>query len=208
MLALLAAAAAAEDQTPLNFERIDLLDGRILHHVVLKTYDADTGNVLLVADRTATVVPVRLFPGPFAERFKKILPKAGASTAVVAARPGATVSPATAVRAVPLPTPLAVGSASSAIAAHRAAAEARARRYFEYEFKAGSDAIVVTSLHIETDRPRSVEGWPGQYRTEGRAFLEFYDSKGHSFSRTSRRFEVRTERKPGEEIKVIGFTCK
>jgi len=94
------------------------------------------------------------------------------------------------------------------IAQHKEAAEARARRYFRYEFRAGSSSIAVTSLHIETTQPEAVDGWPGRYRTLGHAFLEFYDSKGGAFSRSTFSFEVLTEQKPGEELKVVDFSPK
>jgi hypothetical protein len=91
---------------------------------------------------------------------------------------------------------------------HKEAAEARARRYFRYEYRVGSNSVWVTSLEIETNEPKLVEGWPGRYRTQGRAFLEFYDSKGRSFTRTTAGFEVLTEQKSREAVEVIDFTCK
>ena len=40
------------------------------------------------------------------------------------------------------------------------------------------------------------------------AFLEYFDSKGRSYQRATSTFEVLTEQKPGEEIKVIDFSRK
>ena len=218
LVGLLAVAAAAEDKTPLQFTRIDLLDGRTLTDVILKTYDAASGNILLVADHTAMLVPARLIPAPLAEQFKRELPKAGATTAVVAATaivapPGAQPAPPAAPPVVAVvPVPVGTGTAAPVAAdpagMHRAAAEARAARYYRYEFRAGSDAMLVTSLHIETNPPEAVEGWPGRYRTQGQAFLEFYDSKGGSFSRATDRFEVLTEQKPGQPVTVVSFIRK
>ncbi|MBZ5586652.1 MAG: hypothetical protein LAQ30_31590, partial [Acidobacteriia bacterium] len=54
LLAVRALAPAAE--VPLRFDRIDLLDGRTLKNVVVKSYDATSDKLLLVADGTALLV--------------------------------------------------------------------------------------------------------------------------------------------------------
>lgn len=42
--------------------------------------------------------------------------------------------------------------------------------------------------------------------TEGKAFIEYFDRKSRSYQRTTSTFEILTEQKPGEEIKVVDFT--
>jgi len=42
--------ACAADQVVLQFPRLDLLDGRKLKNVIVKSYDAKSGDVLVVAD--------------------------------------------------------------------------------------------------------------------------------------------------------------
>jgi hypothetical protein len=54
----------------------------------------------------------------------------------------------------------------------------------------------------------AVTGWTGRYRTEGKAYLEFFDSKGWSYSRATSRFEVLTEQKPDGALKVVDFLVK
>jgi len=209
---LLAAAQAAD--VPLRFDRIDLLDGRTLKQVEIKSYDAATGKLLLVADGSALVVPVDLIPAPFAARLKAAAPAAGSSTAIVATRTVTPVpAPGPAVQVVPMPAAPIGGRDPTAdterlLARHKQAAEARALRFYRYEFPAGSSAITVTAVDLETGQPEPVEGWSGRYRTKGTARLEFYDSKGGSFSRSGGAFEVLTEQKPGEALKVVAFTPK
>lgn len=206
---LLTAVGRAADPAPTKFTRIDLLDGRTLKNVELVSYDAAAAKVLLIADQKAMVVPLALIPQPFADRFKHELPESGASASVVPNPPAAhlpVAAPAPAPAVAPAPAPPAADQPQ--LAAHKKAAEARATRYYRFEYKAGSDSIAVTALQLETDPPVAVEGWPGRYRIQGRAFMEFYDSVGRSFSRATSRFEVLTEQAPGKPVSVVDFTVK
>ena len=91
---------------------------------------------------------------------------------------------------------------------HQAAAQQRAQTYFQYEFQVGSNSIVVTSLSFELDVPKPVPGWTGRCFTSGKAFIEYFDSKGRSYQRTTSTFEVTTEQRPGEGLKAIDFSRK
>jgi hypothetical protein len=217
---LAAGTAIAADTTPTKFARIDLLDGRTLKNVELVSYDAATDKVLLVADQKAMLVPVNLIPAPFAARFKHDLPESGATSSIVANGAAVAPRPSHATPAmqpvvnprptivVPAPANAGIAGGGQTLARHKQVAEARAARYYRFEYKAGSDSIMVTGLQIETDQPELIEGWPERYRTQGRAFLEFYDSKGGSFSRATSRFEVLTEQKPGKPLTVVEFIPK
>ena len=204
-----AAAAWAAEAPPLQYTRLDLVDGRTLTNVVIKSYDAATGKLLLVTDGKAMLVPADLIPPPLAARLKAGVPAAGSTTAFVTTQPVAPSAvpekPASAPAVPVIDTPSATGS-DPVLANHKGAAEERAQRYYRYEYQAGSDAISVTALDIETDQPEAITGWLGRYRTKGKAYLEFYDSKGGSFSRTTNSFEVITEEKPGKPIEVVDFT--
>ncbi len=198
-------AAALGGEVPLKLERLELVDGRTLTNVVIKSYDSVSGRLLLVADHTALLIPVNLVPPPFGERFKASAPRAGATMSVVAtaaaARPVAPVAPALGADAT-------AGVDQALLAAHREVAEERARRYFEFEYRAGSGAISVTKLDIQANLPKAIDGWPGRYRTRGRARFEFYESKGRSFSRGGGRFEVITEQRPDQSVTVVDFSAK
>jgi hypothetical protein len=92
--------------------------------------------------------------------------------------------------------------------AHKAAALDRAQSYYRFEHQGGSGSIRVTAINFETSDPEPIDGWTGRYRTQGRVLLEYIDSKGYSFNRTTDRFEVITEQKDKGSIKVIDFTRK
>jgi hypothetical protein len=209
LLFLAAGAVAWATEEPLRFTQLDLMDGRTLTNVVVKSYDTATGQLLLVADGKAMLVPENLIPPPLAARLKAGAPAAGSTTNLVTPHPDTPSAvpeqPASAPTAQVSATPSDAGS-DQQLARHQKAAETRARRYYRYEFQVGSNAISITALDIETDQPEAIEGWLGRYRTRGKVYLEFYDSKGRSFSRTTSSFEVITEQKPGQPIKVIDFT--
>jgi hypothetical protein len=79
---------------PLKYTRIDLSDGRTLLNVVVKSYDPDTGKLLVTADGKAVLFPVKLVPQPFRDRLKKEAPQAGATNSVVPGeKPPAIASP-------------------------------------------------------------------------------------------------------------------
>ena len=111
----------------------------------------------------------------------------------------------------PAPTSNQAVAAQSGIdlEAHKRAATDRARRYYRFECRAGSDSIAVTGLELELSAPKVVPGWEGRVTTEGKAYLETYDSRGRSFQRHTGTFEVTTEKKSGDdEIAVLSFAPK
>ncbi len=204
MVFLAVAANAPAGDVPLKLQRLDLTDGRTLTNVVIKSYDAASNRLLLVADGTAMLIPVTLVPAPFGERLKASAPRAGSSMSVVATAPDAGPKPAPPGPAAAPP----VADEPPVVASHRQVAEERARRYFEFEYSAGSGAVSVTKLAIQTRPPEPVDGWPGRYRTRGRAWIEFFESKGRSFGRRDERFEVITEQKPDQSVAVVDFTTR
>ena len=199
---------AAAGEVPLKLARLELADGRALTNVVVKSYDAASGRLLLVADGTAMLIPVSLVPAPFGERLKADAPRAGSSMSVVPAAPDAGPAPApaaTAAAPAPAAAPAAGADDAAALADHRQVAEERARQYYEFEFMAGSGAVSVTKLDIQTRPPEAVPGWPGRYLTRGKAFVEYYESKGRSFGRRAGRFEVVTLQKPDQSVIGVEF---
>jgi hypothetical protein len=242
MLAAIPGQMNSAEAVPLKFNQIDLTDGRQLKNVVVKSYDARTERLLIVADKTALTIPIALLPPPFNEKLKAA-PAAGGSVSTalslprppVASTPAPAEAEATAVAVpttpapevnVPGETPAPVpqpaprtnprprrGSDSGEPAAasptqHQFVARSRANRYYRYEHQVGSNSISITSLEFDLGTTQPVPGWPGRCRTEGKAFIEYFDSKGRSYQRTTSTFEILTEQKPGEEIKVVDFTRK
>jgi hypothetical protein len=224
-LSLCGNAHAQPADVPLNFTRLDLTDGRKLKNVVVKSYDAKTQRLLIIADGKAMMIPLASVPPPFTEQLKAA-PAAGSSVNTVAAPPRPMATPAdqyTLQRPVPIqpqviyvpqPAPASRPArvdpmlAQSSLMGHQNAARTRANRYFQYEHQMGSNSIVVTSLSLELSPPVSVPRWTGRFRTDGKAYIQYYDSRGGSFQRTTSTFEVTTEQKPGEALQVIDFSRK
>ncbi len=94
------------------------------------------------------------------------------------------------------------------LASHKHAADERALQYYQQEYRAGSDSIRVSSVEIQTDQPEPVGGWSGRFRTKDRANLQISDYRGGTHYQTTARFEVITEQKPGEDVKVVSFIRK
>jgi hypothetical protein len=216
ILCLVACAHAAENKAPLSYDYMELADGRRLTNVTLKTYDVAADKFMLLADGKIMMIPAALVPQPFRDKLKKEVPKSGATTAVTPSQPmpagdGTGRRPSDPNRQ-PTPAQPAADNAGPSPAVqldqHRQAALARAKNYYRYEFRAGSDSISVTAINFEAEQPEAVAGWTDRYRTEGKVYLEFYDSRGGSFNRTTDRFEVLTEQKGGGPIKVVDFTRK
>src|SRR5882672_6270590 len=83
LIVLSLAASLAAAPVPLKYNRIDLSDGRILLNVEVKSYDPDTGKLLVTADGKAVLFPINLLPQPFRDRLKKEAPQAGSTNSVV-----------------------------------------------------------------------------------------------------------------------------
>ena len=219
------AAHSSDKVLPLQFTRVELADGRILNDVTIRSYDAKSEKLLVVTRGKAMTIPIALFPSSLTERLKSA-PASGGTVSTIAKAPARPLGSAadqygtvTAVPVTPPPRPAVIareapGSASPdsvpevSLIRHQFAARAHATRYYRYEYQAGSNSIRVTALDFEFNSPEPVPGWSGRCRTEGKAFLEFFDSKGRSFQRATSTFEVVTEQKPGEGVRVVDFSRK
>ena len=203
------------ERVPLNYDRIDLRDGRTLENVVIKTYDARTGRLLLLADGKAMIIPISLLPPPYNEALKKAPPSGGTSSSTSA--PAQPHSPQArsreqferdAAESKPEAASQAEREQDKIRSAHQEKAQERATNFYQIEYQPGSNNITVTVLSFESSRPQVVEGWPNRFRTEGKAYLEYYNSVAHTYDRSTSTYEVLTEQKPGDELKVIQFLRK
>jgi hypothetical protein len=251
LLATTDAFSQSKDDVPLTFTRLDLTDGRKLKNVVVKSYDAKSGKLLIIADGKATTIAIALVPPPFNEQLKSA-PRSGETVTTIATprvvanaadqyymdtavppapppskttpssshssvRPKKTPSAPTVVY-VPAPTspapvaqqqPAHPALAAAGLKEHQDAAKARAQKYYQYEFPLGSNSVTVTAQDIELSVPKLWSNWdPPRYTMEGKIYINYYDSKGGSFQRATSTFEITTEQRPGEEVKVIDFTRK
>ncbi len=216
-LFLLTAVLAFADTTVAPVGRLTLLDGRVLKNVVIRSYDAPSSKVLILSEGKALLIPITLIPPPYAESIREAAAKRSAdlvqTTPVPApSAPAAPSSPSSETVVVkPSPAPIIVTPAATIdpVEAHMNAATAHVRRYYKFEHRTGSNAISVTDSDIAVEETEPVEGWSNRYRTTGKVYLEVYDSVGGgSFRRSTAKFEVLTEQKPGELIKVVDFTRK
>jgi hypothetical protein len=239
----LRAFAQPADDVPLKFTRLDLTDGRKLKNVTVRSYDAKSEKLLVVADGKAMTIPIALVPAPFNEQLKGA-PASGNSVSTIAAPTPRTIAtaadqyqlsasmpvarrmtkaefdaevprgaaPPARVQVERIAQPrrqrMAPAPVDNGVERHAAAARARATTYFRYEFQIGSNSISVTSLDFELSTPKPVPGWEGRYESQGKAFIEYYDSKGRSVQRSTSTFEVITEQKPGEDLTVVEFRRK
>lgn len=233
ILFLLLVAAPSAVASSLEFDRLDLTDGRKLRRVVVKTYDPTTDKLLIIADGKAMTIPRSLVPPPFRDQFKEVtrsgatvttVPAAVAPVVAVAANADASSSapapsvPSASRRTITVvldpPRPKTSNQYMAAnqgidLNSHRDAALRRARNYFRFEFPLGSSSSIVSLGEIELTTPQLVPGWEGRCRTEGQVLLEIYDSRGRSFQRRTSRFEVVTERKADDDdIRVVELTPK
>lgn len=215
ILCLVVRLYAADDVTPLQFDRLDLTDGRKLKKVMVKAYDASSGKLLLVASGKAMTIPIALVPAPFQEALKSNAPNSGGSTSAVPATAIPPTGPsnkggasAPSQPAPEKPMPVAPVTPEPDFAQIKTTALTRAQNYYRYEYPAGSGSIRVTAISFETDDPEVIVGWAGRYRVQGRTLLEYFDSRGYSYNRTTDRFEVTLEQKPGKSLQVVDFTRK
>lgn len=162
--------------------------------------------VATAAEQYSLSAPVAVAPAPSAPSQAAVRP--ATPPPVVSRQAPRRVMPQT-----PAPQPTAnqllAAQAGADVNAHKQAALRRAESFYRFEFRLGSDAGAVTGLNLETTTPKPVPGWEGRYRTEGKAYVEFYDSRGRSFARRTSVFEVVTEKKLGDDdLVVIEFVPK
>jgi hypothetical protein len=226
-LGLLAFARAESSLIPVD--RLVLRDGRILKNVVIRSYDAPSSKVLVLAERRALLIPIQLLPPAYADKIRAIPSTADLvqTTPIPAARPLTPPAPRTATTsahpAAPATPPVPITPTAPAppapvnpraepidpLDAHMNAAKAHVLRYYKFEYRSGSNSIAVTDSDIAIEETEPVTGWSNRYRTRGKVYLEIYDSiGGGSFRRTTGKFDILTEQKPGEFIKVVDFTRK
>ncbi len=218
LLAPIEASSTDTEATPLEYQRLDLTDGRKLRDVVIRSYDPAADRFLLVAQRKAMTIPAQLIPEPIAAKLKQAAPHSGGSVSSTPKSPSSPPSTHNVRQPAPAPTrPRPARPSDSAreqqtarasAEAHRTTAIEHAQTFYRYEFKAGSDAIRVQSVRIEAGAATPITGWENRYRTQGTAHLEIFDTKGWSATRARSTFEIVTEEKPNEPIAIIDFARK
>lgn len=205
--------APARGATPpplAEFTRLDLVDGRSLRNVVVKSYDSTTDKLTLVADRNLMTVPLVLIPAPFRASIRQAVMSTRSVPAP--AVPPKSQGPRSRNPVEParndVPTPGTVDTADrELIDAHRSAASAYAEHYYRTEHQWSTGNVSVTVVKIDTADPEPVAGWVGRYRTEGSVEVDVTSGLAPA-KRMRATFDVLTEKKPSGAIEVVHFFRK
>jgi hypothetical protein len=213
-------------QVGLSFPVIHLKNGKDINAAEIKTFDASSGRVVILSDRSIASIQIQLLPDDVAARIISLVPPEpparpppSASMQYGSESPqGAAVSGAMARRVVPQSRdrqPVVQSGSDERSESElversnreiKRLAKSRAYKYYRYEMRPGSGYVAVTESSIELEEPEEIPGWPGRRRVRGEIALEFFDSVGRSFNSTTGRFEVTTETNGKGATKVVDFT--
>jgi hypothetical protein len=222
-----AAAFAAAYDVNLPYASLALKNGKTLTGATIKSYDHDNGKVVVMAGRSLHSLQIELLPDEVAAKVIALVPeerkalareeKAGRKqeqreqvktrqelkrqtreerTLDTEAKKQANRDQAEAQAKARL------------VARTKQLAHAKADHYFRYEYKPGSGSTVVIRQGVTLGEPEEVSGWPGRCRVSGNVGLQFYDSRGSSFSTTVREFEVTVQKNDRGVEEVVDFTLK
>lgn len=195
---LLVGSGFAADPAPvvLTYDKITLSDGRILKHVVVKSYDAKTGKLLLLAEGQAMNLPVALVPDPLGATLQAGAPKAGGSTTSTQERNVyAPVILPTGPGGSPQVVTHAAKSADQKIQSHLDAARSVARTQTMGRHL-GGEVKKITIVSCDLEDPVPAEGWIDRYKIRGTITYDCLDATGAILRRDSTRFEATTEFPP------------
>ena len=220
-------AFAAAYDVNLPYASLALKNGRTLADVTIRSFDHENGKVVVMAGRSLHSLQIELLPDEVAARVIALVPEESKALAReekagrkqdqraqgkarqelkrqtreerqldAAARKQANRDQAEAQDRARL------------VARTKQLARAKADHYFRYEYKPGSGSSVVIRQGVTLGEPEEVSGWPGRCRVSGNVGLQFYDSRGSSFSTTVREFEVTVQKNARGVEEVVDFTLK
>lgn len=225
-----APALAAPFNVNVKFEQIELRNGQKLAAGTIKSYDHATGKVVLFVNRTVSSVQLELLPEELAKRIVSLVPEETKAEAreqraerkeqqqrardyqKSAAEADRRAEQQNADRAAAARVRQEEGRKEQMARADRSAskrlAEEKAYRYFRYDYRPGSGSVIITGQGVEVQEPKEIVGWERRYRVNGTVGLEFYDSRGRSFDRTVRSFEVIVGPDDQGNLVAIDFSVK
>jgi hypothetical protein len=210
----------------IHVDSIQLKNGKKFTNADIKSYDHQTGNVVIMANRSITSIQLELLPDELAERIVSLVPAEAKSLArddrlarESEARITKTKADAERKRQeaqLKAERERRSGEAQVNLAAQRerqtlsrvmAVAERRAARYFKYEFNLGT-SVYVFKTDLDFEEPEPVTGWPDRYRVKGKAGISYYVSKGSSLNSLARDFEVTVQANPKGVLEAVDVTCR
>lgn len=209
----------------LVFEKLELKNGRTLAAGKIRSYDPSTGRTVVFVSREVVSLQIELLPDELQQRIVSLAPSESREaqrelrenerreeSAAAEQRRRELAEERSKVRRQAAESDAArvEGTAEQLaqkhIAAAKRAAYTRADRYYRYEMKLGSGATFVVRRDIELTEPEAVPGWENRYRIKGTIGLEFFDSRGSSFSNALRSFEVIVKGVERGNAAVLDFT--
>ncbi len=222
-----AVALAAAYYVNLPYASLALKNGRTLTDVTIKSFDHENGKVVVMAGRTLHSLQIEMLPDEVAAKVIALVPEESKALAreEKAGRKQEQRAQGETKRQLKRQTREERQMDTEARRqANRDNAEAQARarlvartkqlarekadHYFRYEYKPGSGSSVVIRQGVTLGEPEEVAGWPGRCRVSGNVGLQFYDSRGSSFSTTVREFEVTVQKNDRGVEEVVDFTLK
>lgn len=225
-LSAVVAFAAAYDVN-LPYASLALKNGRTLTDVTIKSFDHQNGKVVVMAGRTLHSLQIELLPDEVAARVFALVPeesKALAREEKAGRKQEQRVQQKTKqelkrqtreerkvdteARKQASRDNADAQARERLVARTKQLARAKADHYFRYEYKPGSGSSVVIRQGVTLGEPEEVSGWPGRCRVTGNVGLQFYDSRGSSFSTTVREFEVTVQKNARGVEEVVDFTLK
>jgi len=221
-----AAAFAAAYDVNLPYASLALKNGRTLTDVTIKSFDHENGKVVVMAARELHSLQIEMLPDDVAAKVIALVPEESKALAreEKASRKQEQREQEKSKqelkrqtreerqRASEMSKPSNRDNADQArtrlLARTKQLAREKADYYFRYEYQPGSGSSVVIRQGVMVGEPEEVTGWSGRCRIKGSVGLQFYDSRGSSFSTTVREFEVTVQRNDRGVEEVVDFTLK
>ena len=224
--ALCISSLAEPRKVEIHVDSVQLKNGKKFSNADIKSYDHQTGNVVIMANRSITSIQLELLPDELAERIVSLVPAEAKSLARddrLARESEARIAKAKAdaeskkrdaqvkaqreERKADAQADLAAQRERQTLSRVMAVAERRAARYFKYEFNLGT-SVYVFDTDFDFEEPEAVTGWPDRYRVRGKAGIRYYVSKGSSLNTLARDFEITIQANPKGVFEAVDFTCR
>ncbi|WP_438481296.1 hypothetical protein [Oleiharenicola lentus] len=198
---------AAPHAVNLKFESLTLRSGKRLDQVSVKSYDAENGRVLMLADRRLVYQQLDQLPYDAAQQIVNFSPaenaepskrlriqrnsSAGASPVAVKTPPNNSVTKTQLSSEKQQQAQLhAAQSQTLLLAQIKRFAEQRVDRYYRLEYHPAAGSLVIVNQSLRLDEPVEVAGASGHYRVAGNIGLQFFDDQGRHSGRATQPFEL------------------
>jgi len=187
----------------LEFARLDLIDGRSLRNVVVKSFNPNAQTLFVVADHKAMTISLQLVPPAVRPMFSAV--RISAPTAAVSEMPRRKRPAPASTHGDPEPTSTdpAAAQPSAGAKEHAEFAQKYADEYYhtKHQFTMGSVSAVVIDVAVDDCSP--MQGWERQYRSQGHVNVSY--SNGQQGRLT---FEVLSKEADDHSLTLVQFIRK